>query len=252
MSSELPDWPRPHFDPGGGDPFLFYVIYGPVPQDSEILRSRFRCAGLPDGIDMVAYGPEQSAEVPASFLDGYLWDELNRTDKGFADAIAEQDECLVLRGNVPDPSDLNYFRDVVGLIEWLFSSGAVGVFDPAAFKWWKAGEWHDRAFETEAGAPHNHVTILQSETDEGDWYHTRGMIKFGRPDLSVHCVTDARREFVVEMLDRFIEMQAFGALVPDGQEIRMAGAPEGMHCRHGGSYDDPDFNNVHIEICWPD
>jgi hypothetical protein len=43
------------------------------------------------------------------------------------------------------------------------------------------------------------------------------------------------------------EVLAFGAVVPDGQVIRMAGLPE-WTCRTLGNLDDPDFNNRRIEI----
>ncbi len=56
----------------------------------------------------------------------------------------------------------------------------------------------------------------------------------------------------VEMCNRFIEMQAFGEMVPEGQPIRMRGLPTGIVCHHQGDYDDPDFNNVHIEIRMPE
>jgi hypothetical protein len=32
----------------------------------------------------------------------------------------------------------------------------------------------------------------------------------------------------------------------------MATLPPGGAARHGGDLDDPDFNNVHLEIVWPD
>jgi len=43
-------------------------------------------------------------------------------------------------------------------------------------------------------------------------------------------------------------MQAFGAVVPEGQPIEMSSLPDGWRCFHRGSLDDPDFNNRHIEI----
>jgi hypothetical protein len=30
----------------------------------------------------------------------------------------------------------------------------------------------------------------------------------------------------------------------------MRGQPEGLVCHHGGDLDDPDFNNVRVEITW--
>jgi hypothetical protein len=74
--------------------------------------------------------------------------------------------------------------------------------------------------------------------------------KFGRPDLSVHNVPPSLQEGVIDLCNRFIEFQAFGGVIEEGQGIRMRGLPEGMTCHHGGDLDDPDFNNVHVEITW--
>ena len=50
------------------------------------------------------------------------------------------------------------------------------------------------------------------------------------------------------MFNRFILLQAEGARIAEGQEIRMASLPSGLTCHHAGRMDDPDFNNVHVEI----
>jgi hypothetical protein len=118
------------------------------------------------------------------------------------------------------------------------------------FKWWSAHEWREHAFEPAGAVPRHHVVILVSdEPDERSrWYHTRGMLKFGRPDLSVHGVVPELEPAVKDLCERFIEMQAFGAVIPEGQEVRMNGLPPGWRCRHGGDLDDPEFNNRHVEI----
>jgi hypothetical protein len=54
-----------------------------------------------------------------------------------------------------------------------------------------------------------------------------------------------------QLCNRFIEHMAFGLVVPDGEPIRVAGLPEGMVSRNRGDLEDPDFNNVHLEIVWP-
>ena len=64
-------------------------------------------------------------------------------------------------------------------------------------------------------------------------------------------VTLEQQGVVVEMINRFIAWQAEGGRVTEGQEIRIAGLPGGMTCHHRGSVDDPQFNNTHLEICWP-
>jgi len=78
------------------------------------------------------------------------------------------------------------------------------------------------------------------------WIHTRGLRKFGRPDLSVRGVPREFSQPVVDLCNRFIRMQTLGGRIPEGQEIRMVSLPSGLICQHAGSLDDPDFNNVHM------
>jgi len=75
--------------------------------------------------------------------------------------------------------------------------------------------------------------------------------KFGRPDLSLHHVPDAYEKAAIELCNRFIELQALGGRIPEGQEVRMVSLPDGLVCHYQGSLDDPDFNNVHVEIRFP-
>jgi hypothetical protein len=44
---------------------------------------------------------------------------------------------------------------------------------------------------------------------------------------------------------------AFGGMPADGETIQMKSLPAGGVVRHRGDLDDPDFNNVHVEIEWP-
>jgi hypothetical protein len=247
--STLPSWPRPHFQHCGGDAHLFYKVHGRFPEPPAVSRSRYRCNGVPEGCDLQLFARETHPDVLRIGLDGYIGDELRRENPVLFDAVASTEQCLVLRGTVPDPSTLDYFRDTVGMVMALLDHGDVAVFDPHMFKWWSAEEWRKLAFEPGGAVPRHHVVILVSEEPDGDrWYHTRGLLKFGRPDLSVHHVTPALEPGVQDLCNRFIEMQAFGAVVPEGQTVKMASLPAGWRCSHHGDLDDPDFNNRHIEI----
>ena len=92
--------------------------------------------------------------------------------------------------------------------------------------------------------------ILFSEENGSKWYHTRGLRKFGRPDLSIHDVPAKYEKQVTDLIERFIEFEGFGGIIPDGQKIKMKTLPEGMWCENKGDFEDPDFNNKHIEIYW--
>ncbi len=247
--SKLKTWDRKDFEPGGGDAFLSYVVYGRIDTTAPLSRSKYRSEGAPKGLEVMAYGPNSQPEVPASFREGYLWEQLKVSNPGLATTIAAQDACIVLRGTFSDPEDLNYLRDTIGLITHFLDNGGVGVYDPQMFEWWSTDRWRERIYDPAEPVPRHHTVILVSEDSGGtQWLHTRGLRKFGRPDLSVPQVTESQKGAFIDLCNRFIELQAFGGIVAEGQEIRMQSLPEGITCHHAGDLDDPDFNNVHIRI----
>lgn len=137
MPEALEAWLRPHFAPSVGRPFLLYVAFGKKPDDFAISKSRYKFDGIPDGVEISAYGPTSSPATLESFRDGFLWDRLRDEHEELAGSIYAQDERLAIKGTLNDAPTLNYLRNVTGLIEWMFDKGIVGVFDPQAFKWWK-------------------------------------------------------------------------------------------------------------------
>jgi hypothetical protein len=251
VADPLPSWPRLHFAPGGGDAFVFYKIHGTFTRAPEISRSKYRCAGVPEGCQLQHFTRAGNRDLLELGLDdGWIGREFRTGRPALAADVARSEECLVLRGTVRDPETLDYFRDAVGLVMALLDTGGTAVFDAQMFKWWSPDEWREQAFEPAGAVPRHHVVILVSDDDDANcrWYHTRGMRKFGRPDLSVHGVAPALEAPVRDLCDRMIEMQAFGAIIPEDQPIKMRSLPAGWRCRHGGELDDPDFNNVHLAI----
>ena len=251
MSQELASWPRPSYA-DDGRPFLFFAVFGASTDGLEVSRSRHRCAGVPAGLDLSAYDAQQHADWLDSLRSGYLWEKLQHDDPELARITAGATTCVVLRGEPTDDVTLDYLRDTVGLIQAFFDNGAACLYDPQQLRWWGADEWRKGVFEAAKPVPHRHVVKLVSPMEDGTlWLHTRGMRLFGRPDLSMHAVTPETQPAVVEMFDRLIDLQSAGGVVAHAQPIRMAGMPDGLACFHGGDVDDPEFNNVHIEIGRP-
>lgn len=253
MTSELETWVRKHYVAGGGDPLLFYVVYGVIDASAALSRSRYRSNGVPDGIEVMSYGPSSHPFVPGSFRAGYLWDEFVANDPELAATVGRCEHCIILRGTPSDSTTLDYLRDTVGLITYMIDHGGCAVYDPIMFRWWHPSEWKRQLFEPDAAVPCHHTVILVSEEKDpsSKWFHTRGMRKFGRPDISVRNVSTEFEDGVIDLCNRLIEHQAFGQVVEDGQQIRMTSLPSGGVIRHGGDLDDPDFNNVHLDVSWP-
>jgi hypothetical protein len=253
MAASFPDWPRPYFRQGQGKPFLCFVVYGSFDDVSELSAAQYRSAGLPPGFDLFRYNSREHPDVLTRFQEGYLWDTLRGDNLGLATRIAGSAECIILRGEIDDSPTLNYLRDSVGLLTYFLDNGGVTVFDPHMFQWWEPDEWRERVFTPAAPVPRRHVVILTSEEamPHMTWFHTRGLRKFGRPDLSIHNVQPRHEEAIIELFERFIEYQALGGVIDENQEISMDRLPGGMTCHQRGDLDDPDFNNRHVEIVWP-
>jgi len=249
MSEPLADWPRKYYQPDAGDALIFFVVFGKFGEIGPVSQSSYRCAAIPETVDMQEYKTEVHLQVLNSFREGLLWDLEKEKLGTLREKIEQAPECIVIRGEIPDPSSLNYLRDVVGLSTYLLDHGGCAIYDPQRLKYWSPSEWHSMIFEPGHAVPLAHSIILVSEeANKTKWFHTRGLRKFGRADLSVHRVPADADTAVHELINRFIVFQAEGGVITEGQEIKMKSLPSGLRCHITGDLDDPDFNNIHVEI----
>jgi hypothetical protein len=252
MPTELQSWPRPHFAPGGGSPLLFYVVFGTLDLGKPLGRSKYRTNGPGGWLEMVRYDRAKEPNVFAGYQSGTVWELLKRDSPLTAAEAERAPDALALRGEVADPTTLDYFRDAIGVVTWALDCGGAAVYDPQMLWLWSADEWRDEVFAPGGPEPQAHTVILVSD-DAGDqvrWLHTRGMRKFGRPDLSVRGVGPGHVDAVTELIEWFIDFQAAGGVIRDGEPVTLKGLPPGGVCRVRGGVDDPDFNNVRVEVEW--
>jgi hypothetical protein len=245
------DWTRDLWRPGGGDAFLFYAVFGRMPQSFDIPVNEYRTSGLPSGIDVRHFSRSTNAEYIAGFTAGYAWKELSQSAPSLLAEISAASDCLIVAGTVEDPDSLSYLRDTIGLITYLLDESGVAVLDLQTWSWYSPSRWYDDMLEAGTFDPYRHVVILISPQENASglsWFHTRGMRKFGRPDISVHDVAAHEHEAVGRLCNALIAHQAAGGIIGDGQRIRMTD-PEWVGIAHnGGDFEDLDFNNVHIEL----
>ena len=253
MPAKLKSWPRPHFEAGGGNALLYFVVFGKFDLSEPLSAKKYRSDGMGDWLHLTHQTRAKEAAAIAAHQSGKLWEIVTRDAPVTAAEALTAPEAVVVRGEATDPPTLDYFRDAIGVVTYLLDRGGVSVYDPQRFWLWSGDEWRSEIFEPGEPRPQEHTVILVSD-DEGSertqWLHTRGLRQYGRPDLSVRGVGPNHMDAVTHMIERFIEMQAYGGVVGEGQEVRMRGLPPGGVCHHRGSVDDPDFNNVHIAIEW--
>ncbi|MEZ0229946.1 MAG: hypothetical protein ACAI25_15085 [Planctomycetota bacterium] len=249
----MSDWGRPHFVPGGGDATVFYVAFGPRLKKLELSTATYRTRGVPPGVEVANHDREGHPEIFRDLLGNPFAHFLEEQLPSLAAHVQEAPSATVVRGTVKDPPSLEYLRDTIGIVTAVLDQ-SIALLDPLALRWWAAPAWREEVFEPDEPSPQSHVAILKSEeTATGTtWIHTRGMRKFGRPDLSIRGVAPVYEPAIHDLCDRFIDLQALGGMITEGAAVRMKELPEGMTCHHAGSLDDPDFNNVHVQVRWPD
>ncbi len=142
----------------------------------------------------------------------YLGEAVSRLD--------EADTCYVVRTTVEEPADLGHLQACWAVARWLVARGATCVLDV------HAGAFHhaDAIAAVPADAPFDierEVTLVY-ESDEdvpgaGHLLHTRGMRKFGRPDVVVVCepedaplLSGIVRQIASGMADGFMPAERHG------------------------------------------
>jgi hypothetical protein len=246
------DWGRPYYKTGGGDPFVLFTVFGQMPEPFAISAARHHATEIPAGVEL----RKLDAPKAAAFFSPPLGPTLLADWDGDSPDELAANGCVLLRGQVTDPADLRYLRNSIGIVTALLEGGGKAALNPQALLLFSPERWRSHIFEADKPHPRHHVAILYSQEPRPGpagrlWVHTRGLRLFGRPDISIRDVPSNELTLAVELCNRFIEMLAFGEVVSEGQPVRVSGLPDGMICRRRGDLEDPDFNNVHVEMIWP-
>ncbi|GAB3022643.1 MULTISPECIES: hypothetical protein [Oleiagrimonas] len=253
--STASEWPRPNWSAGDEHAVLLFFVFGTFAKELRIPAARHGSKGLPAGVELFRY-PRETLEQWEGFpLHGALGEMLRQDHPTAFEAAMAAPEVLSVRGRLEDAASLDYLRDTLGVIAGLMDIGGVAVADPQILSLFDQETWQDR-FMVEGGAPpRHHVLILCNEDEDAGggmaWVRTRGMRKFGRPDISIRGVPHKQADAAGELCLRLVEMQVMGTHFSDGQELEIEGLPDVLKARRGGSLDDPHFNNTHVELVWP-
>jgi hypothetical protein len=250
----LPRWPRPNFVRGGGNPFLHFAAFGTIVLQPPLDRLTYRAAGVPSGFELLLYDRRKQPKAFEALAASQAWKLAQSESPELAAAAQSAPHFALLRGHAADPDSLDYLRDAVGIVQYLCHRGATAIFDPQTYQFWHPSDWHDRLFAPAAAVPHEHVIILETpadDDDDGTWFHTRGLRKFGRPDLSAHHVRDHHRDKITELFNHYVDYLASGGILTTGDRVTLDGLPPGGVLALDARLDHPEFLNAHLSINWP-
>lgn len=244
------DWTRPLWRERGVIPMrLDYRVYGRFAADARPDLAAHRTRGVPPGFE-AAVAPAAADDL----LHSAMTQALATAPAALADARAAP-HVLRLHGEVPDPPTLTALRDVVGFIAALGGHGAVAVLDVLMPRLWTLARWRADVHAPDRPVLHEHVAIWRAPDDEAPGrvlLATRGLRRFGRPDLLLAKVPEARLADAHRVLERCVDFQVAGGHIPSGRALAMRGVPAGLVAHWQGRLDDPRFNNLHIALRWPE
>lgn len=248
----IPAWQRPHWHASDEEIVLQFYVFGKfdtvrVPSDG------YGSPGLPQGIELTSHHHAALRQWEGYPLKGALG-RMFREDapEAYKHAV-DAPEVLVLRGTLKDSADTGYLRDTLGVIAGLLDIGGVAVLDPQILGLFDAGDWRQRYLVKDGAPIRNHLLILRDdeEAQGRHWVHTRGLRKFGRPDISLRHVPERDVDRAGALCQRLAELEALGAHFTDGQPLEGDGIPPGLVAKLGGGIGDPQFNNSWVEFNWP-
>lgn len=222
-------WEREYYQPDEGDAALSYLVFGELKADMEVEAKTYRTSGPPEGVDMELFSRAEHGEWFESLVEGYAGVLLSE-DPELETAAKAAPTVALIDGTVDDPETLDYLRDTIGVVTALLDAGGVAVFDAVALRWWSPAEWRETIFEPAGPEPIEHVTLLASEEEDGFWMHSRGLAKFGRPDLSARGLAEGDLDTFAGLFESLVVTLAGGAVIPDGQRIRIGGTKVERTC----------------------
>ena len=250
-----PAWPRPQWRNSGEQAFLLWFVFGEFAPDFQIDAPRYRTRGTPEGIAVVRYSNRELAKWKGYPLAGALGGALYAENALLFERAQRARDCVMLRGSLADPADLDALRDLIGTISALTDLGGIAVVDPQTLSMLDGAEWQRRFFAQDAFHARDHVLILcdVDARHPGRLHvHTRGLRKFARPDIGIRNVPAEAANAAGALAGQFVDFQARGGCVADGHAVEIEGAPLGMTVQLAGAPDDAEFNNRHLALRWPD
>jgi len=244
-------WPRPYWQPSAETIVLHFYVFGRFDADLAIPAARYASQGLPEGIALQRYGHGALRSWEGYPLKGALGELLKEDAPAAFERAHAAPDVLVVRGELADRDSLDYLRDTLGVLAGLLDVGGAAILDPQILTLFDADAWRRHYLVPGGAPPRNHVLILRNEDEGRSQVRTRGLRKFGRPDLSFRHVPDAQAAQAGMLCERLVELQALGARFVEGQPLEVEGLPGELVARPDGSLDDPRFNNTHVAFDWP-
>jgi hypothetical protein len=256
-----PVWPRNYFAASPRQAELFYLVIGPPPPQSlQISAKRHHLSRVEPEVVVSMHRKEDAPD----WFQGWFADPLGAELEGLfltPDEVRAATHLTTVRGTFADPPDLNYLRNTIGLVSAIADTpGTLAIFDASAISWWRPSDWRAAFVDKAEFFIDDHIRIIMTDDEQqhpGLWSHTRGMIKFARPDVQMKHIPGpySSTSPIIRAAGRVIrdiaDYLARGAILRDGRVLNDHRTKQPIIFRE--SADDSEtkkhFNNSVLEIC---
>lgn len=212
----------------GAEVDLIVFSHGELDEDVPLVAQRY---GIPSqeayaAVDIRVIRRDDATEWFDNWRSGGLRAVAAHYLGAAVERLDEADICYVIRAALPEPADLGYLQACWAVVRWLVARGGSCVLDV------HAGAFHhaDAIAAIPADAPFDidrEVTLVyesdQDRPGEGHLLHTRGMRKFGRPDLvtladpeDAPVLSEVVRQIATAMADGFMPADRHGIDLASG------------------------------------
>lgn len=248
-----PNLERPYYQDTGRRPYLFYAAIGANAEELHVSRSRHHIEEMPEGLGLSRLQRPGHSGHMDELLGGALGKILDERDHALYEKAKAAQSWLVLYGEVQQDSTLNYLRNALGFVQAAVETGAEAVLDVQTLELYPTAKWTERFFSSQFH-PYAHVNAMISPEEGGTfWLHTRGMRKFGRPDMGMTGVPYGELDRAKAAIDQMIFYGAQGAVFSRPARLHLS---TGESCtvfpKLSGDLEDPDYNNEHYSLRWED
>lgn len=229
-------------------PFLFYVVFGVSEDNMQVSKTKHHVDEVPAGIDVMCLNRTNNNDYIENFFRGAIGDIIKERNEELYNICREQDKCVVIQGAAIEDATFDYMRNIVGVMQAFVDNGAVGILDLLTFTLFSPKAYTEKFFEKDINAQ-DHVVILISKTGDKYWLHTRGMSKFGRPDISMENVAESNVPLCKNIINQMIYYGGEGAVFKEQIKINLSSEESYIvNTEFINDFDNDDFNNAYYKI----
>lgn len=245
------NYERPYYEDLNMRPFLFYVVFGATTGELQVSKKRHHVDEMPEGLVFQYWQSAGNKDDMEDLMGGVLGELLKEQNEALYRKACAEETWALISGEVHRDSDLSYMRNAIGFVQALVDSGAIAVLDLQTFTLMSGEDWTKKIFEPEFH-PCEHATILASKDENGAlWLHTRGMRKFGRPDISMENVEQKQVDLAAGVISEMIFLGAQGAFFSRKTKLHLDDKNAVIVTpQYVDDFDNDDFNNSYYRMNW--